>query len=50
LFDGSTCSATAKLTAIDTAGNVTFDYEWPTVFCETMFRAAPVPFEALRLR
>jgi outer membrane protein assembly factor BamB len=40
----------AKLTAIDTAGNVAFEYEYPTSFCDTIFRAAPVPFEALRLR
>lgn len=40
----------ARLIAIDTTGNVAFEYNYPTSGCNTLFRAAPVPFEALRLR
>lgn len=40
----------AKLIGVDSAGQVSFDFEYPTTPCATMFDARPVAFEALLLK
>jgi hypothetical protein len=39
--------ATAKIRAIDAAGKVVFDLEYPTYLCKTLFIAEPIRFEGL---
>jgi hypothetical protein len=39
-----------KLVGVDSAGNVAFDYEYPTEICSTVFIANPIDFAALKLR
>jgi hypothetical protein len=41
--------AHARLIGLDVAGNVAFDYQYPTGPCETMFAAVPIGFDALVL-
>lgn len=41
---------TAILKGVDAAGNVAFDFAYPTSVCATVFIAQPIGFEALELR
>jgi outer membrane protein assembly factor BamB len=45
--DGSTH---ARLTGVDAAGTVAFDFEYPTTLCATVFIAQPVDLAALLLK
>jgi arylsulfate sulfotransferase len=40
----------ARLIGLDTAGNTTFDFEYPGKLCGTMFLATPIGFDALHLK
>lgn len=40
----------ARLIGLDTAGNIAFDFEYPSNLCGTMFTARPIQFESLRLQ
>lgn len=37
----------ARLLGLDQAGNVAFDFDYPTTTCDTAFLAKPFPFDAL---
>ncbi|MDN4055446.1 aryl-sulfate sulfotransferase [Massilia sp. YIM B02763] len=39
----------ARLVGLDQAGNVAFDFDYPTTNCSTAFLAKPFPFDALSL-
>lgn len=40
----------AKLVGVDAAGDVAFDFEYPTSLCRTVFAAQPIGFEAMELK
>lgn len=40
----------AILLGVDSQGNVSFEFDYPTSMCGTLFIAQPIAFEALRLR
>jgi arylsulfate sulfotransferase len=40
----------ARLTGVDAAGMVAFDFDYPTTLCDTVFVAQPIDFAALLLK